>query len=165
MKTLIILLALLIPYISYAGNGSGNVSNVLQLGSHNTTSVVTPIMVISDAANSLGWFSINSAGDPTSNTATPFMKNGNVFQAGANGTVCVGATGQTSGANSPWQIIYADSTFAVSASIGSLTNVKFQSGATTVYPQVNDTTRAKVVESVGGLVVHQPATIRIGYEA
>ena len=36
---------------------------------------------------------------------------------------------------------------------------------TTVYPQVNDTTRAKVVESVGGLVVHQPATIRIGYEA
>ncbi len=36
---------------------------------------------------------------------------------------------------------------------------------TTVYPPVADTTKAKVVESVGGLVVHEPSTIRIGYEA
>lgn len=35
---------------------------------------------------------------------------------------------------------------------------------TTVYPPQADTTKAKVVESVGGLVAHQPATIRIGYE-
>lgn len=35
---------------------------------------------------------------------------------------------------------------------------------TTIYPPVNDTTKAKVVESTGGLVVHEPATIRIGYE-
>jgi len=36
---------------------------------------------------------------------------------------------------------------------------------TTVYPPESDTTKAKVVESVGGLVAHVPASIRIGYEA
>lgn len=36
---------------------------------------------------------------------------------------------------------------------------------TTVYPPQADTTKAKVVESVGGLVAHVPAAIRIGYEA
>lgn len=35
---------------------------------------------------------------------------------------------------------------------------------TTVYPPTDDTTKAKVVESVGGFVAHQPSTIRIGYE-
>lgn len=35
---------------------------------------------------------------------------------------------------------------------------------TTVYPPVWGVTQAKLVESVGGLVVHQPQTVRIGYE-
>ena len=34
---------------------------------------------------------------------------------------------------------------------------------TTVYPPSDDTTKAKVVESVGGLLAHVPAAIRIGY--
>lgn len=34
---------------------------------------------------------------------------------------------------------------------------------TTVYPPSDDTTKAKVVESVGGLIAHVPAAIRIGY--
>ena len=35
---------------------------------------------------------------------------------------------------------------------------------TTVYPPVADLTQAKVVESVGGFIAHDPKTILIGYE-
>lgn len=35
---------------------------------------------------------------------------------------------------------------------------------TTVYPPVADLTQAKVVESVGGFIAHEPKTILIGYE-
>lgn len=109
----------------------------ISIGGHNSTSVIVPPLVVTPERNPLGWFVLQNNGNPTSNNVTPYRKNGVAYQVTAGKTAtCIGAFGQTSAANSPWQLFYADAAFAHDATAASLTNPVYQNGSATVYTSV-----------------------------
>lgn len=108
----------------------------IAFGGHNTTAVIVPPLVVTTERNPLGWFVLTNNGNPTSNNVTPYLKSGVAYTHATRTTVCVGAFGQTSAANSPWQLVYADAAFAHDATTGSLTNPVYQTGAAATYSSV-----------------------------
>jgi len=108
----------------------------IAFGGFNTTSVVVPPLVVTPERNPLGWFVLTNNGNPTSNNVTPLRLSGVAYTHATRITMCVGAFGQTSAANSPWQLFYADAPFAHDATTASLTNPVYMNGGSTFYPFV-----------------------------
>lgn len=108
----------------------------IAFGGFNTTSVIVPPLVVTKDNNPLGWFVLTNNGNPTSNQVTPLRKSGIAYTHATRVTACVGAFGQTSAANSPWQLFYADASFAHDATTASLTNPVYQNGVSLAYPFV-----------------------------
>lgn len=129
MKYLSLILALLIPTAAFAGNGSGNVSNVLGLGSFGSVGPSSFISIPSTATV----FTIFAGDSSTVTTGNfyPFYKDGVAFQAGANGTRCFNLVIIPTTANTSIQLVSATASFAFNA--GSLTGGVFQGGATGKY--------------------------------
>lgn len=110
--------------------------NTIAIGGFSTTAVVMSPSVVSDGSNSLRWFTITAYGEVTNNNVNPFYKNGVAYQVTAGKTAkCYGMTAQTSAANSGFQVMYADATFANDATVASLTTPIYQAGATARYVQ------------------------------
>jgi hypothetical protein len=106
----------------------------ISMGHQSTTTTQMQPLVIADGSNSLGWFTVISYGEGTNGNVSPFIKNGVKYQVTAGKTAkCYGISGQTSAANSSFQLMYADATFAHDATTGSLTNPVYESNVAGQY--------------------------------
>lgn len=107
--------------------GSGNVSNILNVGGAGT--VPAPLMI--PEANSQGYFCLYGGGNVTNNGFGPLVKNGVAYQV-PNGKTCkvVGGIFACSAAGDTFQLCSATSTIAQQA--GSLTGGVYQGGAAAI---------------------------------
>ena len=134
MKNLIVLF-LLIGSTAFAGSGSGNVSNVLNLGNGEGT----PSLTIPES-NSQGYFTLYgyAGGAVSAGNFAPLLKNGVAYQVTSGSSfhaisICIQATtvGQYA------QLASATSAIAVNAS--SLTGGVYQSGSAANYSMLTAT--------------------------
>lgn len=131
----------------------------INLGHQTTTSAQMSPIVVSDGTNSRGWFTLIAYGEGTNANVSPFLKSGVKYQVPSGKTAkCYGISGQTSAANSSFQLIYADSTFAHDATTGSLTNPVYEGGAAGQYPHIF----FSLVPSYFGVSFDFPATKWVG---
>ena len=137
MKFLVLLFGLLFSVNSFAASGSGNVSNVVQLGASETTTLGTGQVGLGQQTGTTGVFSVYTATfnpSPTANGVFPFYKNGAVWQVGGSKVAhcfSMSYTGDT--ANVYWQLMSDTVTFADNATVASLTAPRYQGGRTQAY--------------------------------
>jgi hypothetical protein len=105
-------------------NGSGNISNVLNLGGFNAT----PGGLVIPEANTQGYFGLYAGLTSGTNTYAPFIKNGTIYQV-TPGKICyvVGFAFLSGTVGDRCQLISATATFANGAS--TLTGAIYQGGA------------------------------------
>lgn len=137
--------------LAHAGNGSGNVSDVVQFGGGANTSSNAQMAISKSAltANSTSgeYFMLDYGGAPTDGTCSPFRKNGVTFQAGASGTLCVELMYQAGGTNNTVQLFSATATYANNVTCSSQTGPVYQSGGSGNYTYFSSAT-------AGVLAVH-----------
>lgn len=132
MKTFLsLILALFLPLAALAGNGSGNVSNVVGLiGAQSATTVAPQVIASFGIPAGVSVFSIY-AGDWTASVTSgnfyPFYKNGSAYQVSSGKTAtCFNITMLINGSGSI-QLMSATASFAFNAS--SVTGGVYQGGA------------------------------------
>ena len=158
MKSKLLALALFISAwgpgcveLAHAGNGSGNVSNVIGLGvAGPATSAPSAASTFMGIPSGKTVFSIH-AGDlqaaASNGNYYPFYKDGVAFQAGASGTYCFNFTLSGNTANTGTQLVSATASFAFNAS--SITGGVYQMGAsgkTGMYTSAAANTGFRVVQ-------------------
>lgn len=142
-----ILLVLFLPIVALAGNGSGNVSDVFTFGGGASNTSSNGSFSISKSAlnGATGeYFMLDYGGNPTDGTCSPFRKNGAIFQAGSNGTLCVGLTYQAGGNNNLMQLFSATATYANNSTCSSQTGPVYQSGVSGNYTLFSSPTAGQV---------------------
>ena len=106
--------------------GSGNVSNIVNLGGVDTSNNLTI-----PEANTQGYFSLSARANAGTGTYSPFYKNGVLYQV-TNGTTCkVVRVVYVAGDAGLAQLVHSLTTFAINAA--SITSGVFQGGAAANY--------------------------------
>ncbi len=135
MKHFILLLALLLPYISYAASGSGNVANVQIMGVTKTAPQGMGSVGLRDVHGGVGGvfsMSISTNDGITANNVTPFYRDGDIYQVPAlTSTYCTGSyTGDTG--ITYCQFMSGTATYNHNTAVGSVTGIKYQNHASNV---------------------------------
>jgi hypothetical protein len=138
----LLLLALLIPTSSFAGNGSGNVSATAMFGNIGATNISDPGSATVPesyigASSGPSYFMLHASSNNQTtgaNSFFPFYRDGVLYQvgngAGSVKTYCVSLQWWASATNSSFQIVSATATFANNAS--SLTGPIYEGGVSGV---------------------------------
>lgn len=129
----LITLALLFSTAAFAGNGSGNVSNVIGLGGFGATPTVRSYAGIPAGAVVFSVFAGDLVNIVTANAAYPFYKNGSLWQVASGKTATCFNITSYQGAALYWELLSATATFSPNTATASLTSPLYETGSATKY--------------------------------
>lgn len=156
-------LALFLPIVALAGNGSGNVSSVITLGGLGSSLGNTTIPVPATSASASTFFTLSAGNNVATNLyVNAFFKPGTTTQyqvTAGKVAYCYQAEYVLSGAGSGLQLMYDTATYtANSAASGT---AKFQGGATTIPLYLMTTAYVPIVS---GFAWNFPASSYPGFQ-
>jgi hypothetical protein len=153
---LLIALALLFSTPALAGNGSGNVSSIIGVGSTlaGGPSAYIPLGCPSQTTSPCFTIYSSSGGSVGAADVFPYVKNFVNYQVGAGvKAYCFAGSAQSTTSNGQFQFMYDTSTFASNTATSSLIAPKYQTGAAGNYANIAS------VGSVGNVVSPLPGMI------
>lgn len=160
MKLFVLLFGLLFSINSFAANGSGNVSNVLGLGTIGaSTSNISSLGYASESnvssttsTYSAGYFEISTSNQPTfsSGNVAAMYRNGVQYVVSAGRmAICVNYTASYQAANLLMQIVSSPSSFAHNTATGSMpAGTLYQGGIAGAYTMVANTAAASFSKGI-----------------
>lgn len=137
MRLFILLFGLIFSINAFAGNGSANISSVIQLGANSIAPLGTATIPLNGQSGVGAIFSVYAVTfnpSPSANNVFPFYKNGAIWQVtGGKVAHCSSINYTVDTVNSYWQLMSDTVTFTDNATVGSLTAPRYQGGRTQAY--------------------------------